>query len=283
MPGTRSPTVRRREFGVRVRALRKGRGWTVEYVANRLLCSASKVSRLETGHRGASARDVRDLCDLYQVDEEQRELLTGLAEQGKEKAWWLPLNLPYSAYVGLEAEAALIRDYGVGVVPGLLQTADYARAVVQAATGYAPSRVDQWVNGRIARQRILTEPGGPRFEAMIEESVLHRVVGSPAVMVGQLTQLLDASEQDRISVRVIPYEAGALPALNKFIILSFAAETVPDVVMVEGLTAEWFVEETHDVEVYESTFRALSELAATPDRSRAMIASVIEAYRSRSG
>jgi transcriptional regulator with XRE-family HTH domain len=282
MPGTGSPTVRRREFGVRVRALRNQRGWTVEYVANRLLCSSSKVSRLETGHRGASVRDVRDLCDLYEVGEEQRELLTVLAQQGKERAWWLPLNLPYSTYVGLEAEAALIRDYGVGMVPGLLQTADYARAVVQAA-GWAPSRVDQWVKGRMARQRILTEPGGPRFEAMIDESVLHRVVGSPAVMAGQLTRLLQASEKDRICLRVIPYGAGALPAVNKFIILSFAAATVPEVVMIEGLTAELFVENAEDVEVYVSTFRALSELAASAERSRAMIASVIEAYRSGSG
>jgi len=282
MPGTRSPTVRRREFGVRVRALRNQRGWTVEYVASRLLCSPSKVSRLETGHRGASARDVRDLCDLYDVGTDERELLTELAEQGKERAWWLPLNLPYSTYVGLEAEAVLIRDYGVGVVPGLLQTADYARAVVQAA-GWVPARVDQWVRGRMARQRILAEPGGPRFEAMIDESVLHRVVGSPAVMAGQLTRLLEALDQERISLRVIPYDAGALPALNKFIILSFATARVPDVVMIEGLTAELFVEDADDVEVYVSTFRALSELASTADRSRAMIASVIDGYQSSSG
>jgi len=276
-----SPTVRRREFGVRVRALRNKRGWTVDYVASRLLCSPSKVSRLETGHRGASARDVRDLCTLYEVGEAELELLTELAQRGKERAWWLPLNLPYSTYVGLEADAALIRDYGVGMVPGLLQTADYARAVVQAA-GWAPPRVDQWVKGRMARQRILAEPGGPRFEAMIDESVLHRVVGSPAVMAAQLARLLEASEQDRIGLQVIPYDAGALPAVNKFIILSFAAATVPDVVMIEGLTAELFVENADDVKVYVSTFRALSELAATAERSRAMIASIIAAYRSRS-
>jgi len=276
-----SPTVRRREFGVRVRALRNKRGWTVDYVASRLLCSPSKVSRLETGHRGASARDVRDLCTLYEVGEAELELLTELAQRGKERAWWLPLNLPYSTYVGLEAEAALIRDYGVGMVPGLLQTADYARAVVQAA-GWAPPRVDQWVKGRMARQRILAEPGGPRFEAMIDESVLHRVVDSPAVMAAQLARLLEASEQDRIGLQVIPYDAGALPAVNKFIILSFAAATVPDVVMIEGLTAELFVENADDVKVYVSTFRALSELAATAERSRAMIASIIAAYRSRS-
>ncbi len=281
MPGMGSPTVRRREFGVRVRALRNKRGWTVDYVASRLLCSPSKVSRLETGHRGASARDVRDLCTLYEVGEAELELLTELAQRGKERAWWLPLNLPYSTYVGLEAEAALIRDYGVGMVPGLLQTADYARAVVQAA-GWAPPRVDQWVKGRMARQRILAEPGGPRFEAMIDESVLHRVVDSPAVMAAQLARLLEASEQDRIGLQVIPYDAGALPAVNKFIILSFAAATVPDVVMIEGLTAELFVENADDVKVYVSTFRALSELAATAERSRAMIASIIAAYRSRS-
>lgn len=278
MPGTRSPVVRRREFGGRLRALRNEHGWTVEYVANRLLCSSSKVSRLETGQRGASARDVRDLCDLYAVDDDQRQVLTELAQQGNERAWWLPLNLPYSTYVGLEAEATLIRDYGVGVVPGLLQTADYARTVIKAA-GWAQPRVDQWVKGRMARQRILTEPGGPRFEATIDESVLHRVVGSPAIMADQLTQLLKVSEQERISLRVAPYGAGALPAFNKFIILSFTAPTVPDVVMIEGITAEWFLENADDVEAYVSMFRKLTDLAASADGSREMITSMLRTYQ----
>jgi transcriptional regulator with XRE-family HTH domain len=133
MAATGSPTVRRRELGALLRKLRTDRNWTVDYVAQQLLCSPSKISRMETGHRGASARDIRDLCDLYGVDHEQRRHLAELASEGKQRAWWQPLGLPYSTYVGLEAEASSISDYGLGYIPGLLQTADYARAIVKAA------------------------------------------------------------------------------------------------------------------------------------------------------
>src|SRR5258708_35924770 len=176
MAGTQNPTARRRELGVLLRALRSERGWTVEYVAEQLLCSPSKVSRMETSHRGASARDIRDLCDLYGVGDEHRQLLMTLAREGKQRAWWQPLNLPYSTYVGLEAEAASIGDYGLNVMPGLLQTAQYARAVVQAVEPrWGPEVVEQRVNGRIARPNIPTSERPPQFRAVIDEAVLRRV------------------------------------------------------------------------------------------------------------
>src|ERR1700749_4193 len=127
-----SPIVRRRELGALLKALRTERGWTAEQVGERLRFSPSKMSRLETGHRGASVRDINDLCDLYQVNDKQRRRLLELAREGKQRAWWQPLGLRYSDYVGLEAEAASISDFGLGLIPGLLQTADYARTVVYA-------------------------------------------------------------------------------------------------------------------------------------------------------
>src|SRR6266568_7540318 len=130
----RNPTVRRRELGALLRALRNERGLTVEQVAERLLCSPSKVSRMETGHGVATLRDVRDLCELYGVtDEAERNRMTRLAREGKQQGWWQGYDLPYSTYVGLEAEAVSIRTFQPSVVPGLLQTEEYARAVHDAA------------------------------------------------------------------------------------------------------------------------------------------------------
>jgi transcriptional regulator with XRE-family HTH domain len=278
---TGSPIVRRRELGALLKALRNGKGWTAEQVAERLLISSSKLSRLETGQRGASARDIRDLCNLYEVDDEQREHLMELAKEGKQRAWWQSLALPYSTYVGLEAEATSISDNGLGVMPGLLQTADYARAIVRAAVPkWVPEVVEQRVEGRMARQQLLRSDHAPRFEAVLEESVLHRVVGSPSVMQLQLEQLLELSDLPNVTLRVIRYEAGALPAgINKFIILGFTQPSVSDVVFVEGLTGDLYLDDPRDVEIYSTTFRTLVQVAASPDATRDIIAAMILSYR----
>ncbi len=280
-----NPTVRRRELGTLLRTLRTERGWTVDHVADRLRVSSSKVSRLETGQRGVSARDIRNLCDLYEVDGEQRQRLTELAREGKQRAWWQPLGLPYSTYVGLEAEAASISDYGLGIMPGLLQTPDYARAVVRAAVPrWVPEVVEQRVGGRIARQQLLFSEHPPQFEAVVDESVLHRVVGSPAIMRAQLNRLLELSELPSVTLRVIPYEAGALPAgNNKFIILRFALPTVSDVVFIEGLTGDLYLDDPHEVEVYNTTFRTLAHLAASPATTREIISAMIASYSAQLG
>lgn len=257
------------------------KGWTAEEVAKHLLVSPSKISRQETGQRGVSQRDIRDLCDLYGVEGDQRQQLIDLASEGKQRAPWQPTGLPYSTYMGLEAEAISISDYGLCVLPGLLQTPEYARAVVEAAVPkWVPEIVEQRVQGRLDRQeRILAAPGAPRFEAVVDESVLHRVVGSPAVMRAQLEQLLVLCEQPTITLRVIPYAAGALPAVNnKFIILRFASPNVADTVFVEGLTDDLYLKEPHEVEIYSTTFRALMDLAAGPDGTREIIAGMLSRY-----
>jgi len=279
---TGSPIARRRELGALLKQLRIQRGWTAEQVGERLRFSPSKVSRLETGHRGASPRDISDLCDLYEVDDEQRQRLLELASEGKQRAWWQPLGLPYSDYVGLEAEAVSISDFGLGFIPGLLQTADYARATVHAVLPHLdPDLVEQRVQGRMARQwQFLYREDVPRFEAVVDESVLHRVVGSRAVMRAQLEQLLELSKRPNITVRVIPYEAGALPAgNNKFIILRFASAEVKDLVFIEGLTGDLYLEDPGDVATYGTAFRTLLKLANSPKTTRGVIAAMIPSYR----
>jgi transcriptional regulator with XRE-family HTH domain len=280
MVETGSPTVRRKELGTLLRQLRTDRGLKIDYVAEKLECSPSKISRIENGQRGAHARDVRDLCDLYEVDDTLREHLLELASEGKQRAWWQPLGLPYSDYVGLEAAASRICDFGLGFVPGLLQTAEYAREIVRAAVPAWPDDiVEQRVSGRLFRQQILTRPENPpMLQAVVDESVLHRIVGGPEVMHGQLARLLEASHLPNVDLRVIPYDAGALPAgNNKFIILTFAQSAVPNVVFIEGLTGDLYLEDAQDVDTYTSTFQALSELAANVARTRAIIATMITA------
>jgi transcriptional regulator with XRE-family HTH domain len=282
VPSSSSPTVRRRELGARLRALRIEKGWTVEHVAAELLCSTSKVSRMETGQRGATARDIRDLSKLYGLDDAQRQHLTELAAEGKQQAWWQPFALPYSTYVGLESEATSIRDFGLGLIPGLLQTRDYARAVLHATVPHrSPDAIEQLVEGRMARQqRVLLANSPPDFQAILEISVLHRIVGGRSVRQTQLQRLMEASEMPHVTVRVVPYEAGALPvANNKFIILSFASPELADVVFVEGLTGDLYLERKEDIETYQAAFQDLEGLAATPEASRDIIASMIKSDR----
>jgi transcriptional regulator with XRE-family HTH domain len=273
--------VRRRELGALLKDLRMKRGFTADQVAERLVVSPSKISRLETGGRGASPRDINDLCDLYDVDDQQRGRLLELASEGKQRAWWVPLRLPYSHYVGLETDAVSISDFGLGIIPGLLQTADYARTVVLAAVPRPePEIVEQSLRGRMVRQWRLHAENAPHFGAVMDESVLHRVVGSHAVMRAQLERLLELSELPNVTLRVFPNDAGALPAANKFIILRFASPDVKDTVYVEGLTNDSYLDDPGDVETYDLTFRAMAELAASADETREIIKAMMSRYGS---
>jgi transcriptional regulator with XRE-family HTH domain len=279
VPSSGSPTARRRELGTVLRLLRTGTGMTAEVAAGRVGFSPSKLSRLENGRRGASPVDIDRLCELYQVDEEQRQRLTALAAEGKQRAWW-PRSLPYSDYVGLEAEAASISDYGLAIVPGLLQTSDYARAILHGfVPALTPEAVEESVQARIARQRLLSAESAPIFEAILDESVLHRVVGSSALMLAQLQQLLDISRLPNVTIRVIPYQVGAVPSpLNKFVILRFTRPDIADVVLIEALTDTLYLDGPEEIATYDATFRTLADLAAGAAASGAMILAKMAAY-----
>src|SRR5208282_3861962 len=180
VPEVRSPTVRRRELGALLRALRLEKGLTVEQAAERLMFSMSKLSRMETGHGAATPRDIRDLCDLYDVtDEAERDRLMALAREGKQTGWWQSYDLDYFAtYVGLEAAAVGIRYYQSAIVPGLMQTPDYARAMHEAGVPeFTPERINELVEVRLRRQRLLVQDPPVRLEVVLDEAVLHRLVG----------------------------------------------------------------------------------------------------------
>ena len=282
-----SPTVRRRELGTLLRKLREEQGLTVKQVTEYLLCSPSKVSRIETGQRGATLRDVRDLCDLYGVNHEiERARLMTLAREGKQQGWWQPYRLPYSTYVGLEAEATSIKDFNSAVVPGLLQTADYARALHHeplpqpSAAGLTNDDVDQHVESRLRRQELLFRGESTPLElwAILDEPVLRRAVGGSGVMRAQLEQVLRMADLPNVKVQLIPFSVGAHPALGStFNILEFDSG-LDDVVYVEGLAGWIFLEKSEDINRYRQVFERLVELALSPARSIDLIASAVKGW-----
>ena len=277
MPEVRSPTVRRRELGALLRALRNERALTVEQVAERLLCSPSKVSRMETGHGVATPRDIRDLCDLYAVtDQAERDHMMQLSHEGKQQGWWQGYDLDYFAtYVGLEAEAVGIKCYQSAIVPGLLQTLDYARAMHEAGIPrIAPERIAQLIEVRRMRQRRLVQDPRIRLDVVLDEAVLHRLVGGPAVMATQLGRLVESSKQPNVTIQVIPYSAGAHPAMDStFSILEFDG-SAPGVVYVEGLVGWIYLERPQDIDRYQQVFEHLRTVALSPQDSIQLMATM---------
>jgi transcriptional regulator with XRE-family HTH domain len=263
-----SLTVRQRELGKRLRELRNQHGLTVEDVAGRLLCSATKVSRLETGMRRPSLRDVRDLCALYALDEDTSAEFMNLARGAREPGWWTQYaDISLEPYIGLEAEASAITCYSMYCAPGLLQTEGYARALIKAIDPKSePEVCEQRVQVRLRRQQLLAQDRRPRLRALLDEAVLHRRVGSAPVMSAQLGKILRAAETDTAEVRVIPFEAGAHATVDSnFVLLEFA-ESSP-VLYVEGLTGSRSIDRDADIDRYREAVAQLGEVALNPRES----------------
>jgi transcriptional regulator with XRE-family HTH domain len=278
---TGSPTVRRRELGALLRALRTERGLTVEQVAAELLCSPSKVSRMETGQRGATARDIRDLCQIYGVtDPAQQNRLTRLAAAGKRQGWWQGFELDYFAtYVGLEEEATALSYYQSSVVPGLLQTSGYVRAIHETALPpISAERIDQLIEVRQTRQQLLTRHPPLQLSVVLDEAALHRQVGGPAVMKEQLDRLADVATWPNVTIAVIPFAAGAHAALEStFNILDFE-DPAPSLVYVEGLIGFMYLERPQDLARYRGVFEQLHAKALTPQESLDLISAMGAKY-----
>lgn len=254
---------------------------TVDQVAERLLCSPSKVSRMETGQRGATQRDVRDLCDLYGITSAaERERLMTLAREGKRQGWWQSYDLEFSTYVDLEANAETIKYYQSIVIPGLFQTADYARAMheVVVQPKLSPERIDELVQVRLTRQELLNRRPHPAISAIIDEAALHRMVGGRPVMSAQLARLIEVADLPDVTMRIIPYDVGAHAAMDStFRILEFDSVT-PAVVYVEGLVGFIYLDRPQDVGRYEEVFERLSDIALSPQDSIELIARIGVVY-----
>jgi transcriptional regulator with XRE-family HTH domain len=274
-----SPTVRQRELGKRLRELRNERGLTVEDVADKLLCSATKISRLETGTRRPSLRDVRDLCALYEVGESTSADFMSLARDARELGWWTQYDdLSLDPLIGLEQEATAITCYSMYYMPALMQTEDYARVIIKAiAPKMDPEILQQRVQARLRRQQLLAGDNRLRYRVLLDEAVLHRTVGGPKVMAAQLGTVLEAVRQDKMTVQVIPFNAGAHAAADGyFMLLEFGDSNLTPVVFLEGLTGIHFRERKDEIARYREAIEYLRSAALSPQDSTSLMAKAAE-------
>ncbi|MEU8925040.1 helix-turn-helix transcriptional regulator [Kitasatospora sp. NPDC048545] len=277
-----TPTVRRRMLGAELRRIREGLNLRVDDVAARLGWHQSKVSRLENGRHGVKANEVGILLDVYEVtDPQTREALATLAREGKRRVWWQPysdvISQRYASFISFEAEAVSIRNFESSLVPGLLQTADYARAVIRGLRPEATSEViNALVDVRLARQNAALRREDPlKLWAIVDEAALRRVVGSKTVMAKQLQQLVAASKEPNVTLQVVPFEAGAhAGVLGSFVILEFPVRNDLDVVYTEAMTSSLYLERDDDVTAHDQAFDRLRAAALDAGPSRRLVAQI---------
>ena len=280
-PGS-GPTVLRILLGSQLRMLREVKGITREEAGYAIRASGSKISRMELGRVSFKERDVTDLLQLYGVDEDETATLVALAIQANSPGWWHKYGdvLPdwFQVYVGLEEAASLIRLYEVQFVPGLLQTADYARAVVRLGQpGAAPEEIERRISLRMGRQELLTKPGGPRLWAIVDEAALRRPIGGKEVMRAQLEQLILATEEPQVTLQVMPFRSGGHAAeAGAFTIMRFPEPDLPDVVYLEQLTSALYLDKRDDVEKYTEVMERLSVESESPERSVDILSGMLE-------
>jgi hypothetical protein len=255
-PGS-GPTVLRILLGAQLRRLREHKGISREDAGWEIRASGSKISRMELGRVSFKERDVADLLTLYGVtDQKEREALLSLARQANSPGWWHHFGdiLPpgFQSFLGLESAATLIRTYEIQFVPGLLQTGDYARAIMLLGhPDEKPDEIDRRVALRLQRQQVLTRPDAPQLWAVIDEAVLRRPIGGVDVMKAQIKGLIEASRMPNIRLQIIPFLSGGHAAAGgSFTILRFPEPDLPDVVWVEHLTSSIYLDKREDVDVY---------------------------------
>lgn len=267
------PTVRQRELGIRLRELRKSSDLTVEDVAERLLCSATKISRAETGARRPTLRDVRDLCALYEVSSDETAELMELAREARKPGWWARYDNNAKvgvAFIEMEQAASSITSFEMYFLPALLQTEDYAKALIRGVFPKISSDIlGQRVEARMRRQQLLSRPKPPRYRALLDEAVLHRQIGGASVMKAQLAHVIQLIEDEKVTVQVIPFSVGSYTAHDcNFDYLEFAADLhLKDLVYVEQLTRQIYLDGDAEVEAYRDAVESLRDIALSPRES----------------
>jgi transcriptional regulator with XRE-family HTH domain len=277
------PTVLRRLLGAQLRRLRERQGITREEAGYAIRASGSKMSRLELGRVGFKERDVADLLTLYGVtDDTDRDTLLALAQDANSPGWWHRYGdvLPgwFETYVGLEEAAALIRTYEVQFIPGLLQTEEYARAVISLGNSASPpDEIEQRVSLRITRQKLLTRGDAPRLWAVVDEAALRRPIGGRDVMRGQIERLIEATKLPGVILQVLPFRVGGHTAeAGAFTILRFPESDLPDVVYVEQLTSALYLDRRDDVDSYMEAMERLCVVSAPPDNTAEILSRILQ-------
>lgn len=274
----RSPTAVRRELGQRLRAMRTGADMTVAEAAEQVGISTSKLTKIELAQLSATRDDVLKLLDTYgEAGPDQQALLLTMVREGNRKEWWegrRTLHPKFGSYLGLESVATTLQAYETTLVHGLLQTPDYARAMLRAARPeLLEHEIDQLVQFRLRRQQVLTRADPPPLTlwSVMDEAVLRRQVGGRETMHAQLQRLITASEQPNVTLLVMPDEQGAHPGLDgPMSILQFETGTRP-VVYVEGQAGNLYMEKDDDLRRCQQTMNHILAAAPGPDQSLALI------------
>ncbi|MGH3243515.1 MAG: helix-turn-helix domain-containing protein [Spirillospora sp.] len=273
-PRRGGPTVLRILLGARLRKLREARGISTEQAGYEIRGSHSKISRMELGRVGFKERDVADLLTFYGVsDPAERAPLLELAKEANTPGWWHRygdvLASWFEVYLGLEEAASLLRAYELQFVPGLLQTEDYARAVVRLGfNDAADEEIERRVQLRTHRQERFTAPGAPTLWAVVDEAVVHRPLGGREVMRQQIKHLVEMSELPNVTLQIVPFGAGGHAAAGgPFTILRFAEPGLSDVVYLEQLTSALYLDKPTDVDTYLRAMNNLCITAERPDRT----------------
>jgi len=272
--------MRRRRLAAELRRLRNDTGLSIEGVASQLKWPGSKISRVENRQVGIATRDLRKLLDLYRVtDRAYREELLEMGRRATERGWWQSYTgvVPsaYANLIGLEAEAATIRTYEPELVPGLLQTPDYARSVIRAGRPTdTTEEIDRRVEVRLERQEVLTriDPPPPKINVVLNEGVLVRRVGTPEVMRAQIEHLMRERDRANIVIQILPFSAGEHPAMvGPFAMLTFLDPADQGVVNVENVMGALALEKAEELRAYEDVWGAIQARAASPEDSRAVM------------
>jgi hypothetical protein len=264
-----SPVVRRRRLAVELRRLRGTAGKTLDAVAEHLECSPAKISRIESGQVGARIQDVRDMLDLYEVTGAERDSLLDLVRQSRQKGWWHAYSdmIPeaFQTMIGLEDEATTIWTYENHVIPGLLQTPGYSRAVMTSRRDDPLELIERGMTLRATRQAVLARDRSPSYWAVIDEAALRRPAGGPRVMDEQYAHLIAVADRPSVTVQVLPFAAGADAGGSfPFVILGFADLAEPKVVYAELLTDAYYINTAEKVGRYLAQFDSYRARALDP-------------------
>jgi transcriptional regulator with XRE-family HTH domain len=281
-PRSSGPTVQRLVLGGHLRRLREEAGITTERAAAVIRGSHSKISRMEHGRVGFKDRDIADLLTLYGVGlSEEREALLNLAREANTPGWWQGYSdiLPHwvEPYFGLEAAASFIREYELQFVPGLLQTEEYARAVIRLGSAPTEEEVERRAYARISRQQILHREIPPKLWAVLDEGALRRVVGSKQIMRAQLQHLIKMCDHEAVTLQILPFSAGAHRALGgAFTILRYTEPDLRDVVYIEQLTSALYLDKPTEVDSYLEVIEEVCLQAEPSAKTQAILKAALD-------
>ncbi|MFI2432443.1 helix-turn-helix domain-containing protein [Streptomyces sp. NPDC018693] len=277
-----SPTARRRRLSIELKKLREQSTLTCAQVGAALDWSGSKVNRMETGNGRVQPSDIDALCRFYDTSDELREFLKSLARQAKTRGWWQVhgAGVPewFNIYIGLEQDASTLHQYQCELIPGLMQTEDYARELHKSGGHMTDEDIRRAVRVRMERQAMLMRPDPPDAWFILNEGALRNVIGNRPLMREQLERVLESTNLPSVTLQVLPFDSGTYPVTGTFTMLGFPAPEDPDLVYRDGITDAVYLEGEHHVREYTKAFNGLRAAALSPQRSAELIESVLKEY-----